>query len=339
MRPYLRFFVFRLGLFLLPAAALFAFPAWVLGSSGELLSVERIVELQQGSASPVTVGLAYSNPDKYFKLRSFLARRPAIAVFGNSHVMSMRADSFGGERFYNAAVGGSRLPDFRAFVEHIPAGAEPKTLMIGLDPIFAKPDYDWSRKGEEKFDPDAGPLTALRVLGSSWKKVYRDYFSGKFGVSGLRPRPPGAIGVEAAVHGSGYLKDGSHLDAKARTPFSGEVQDYSRLKDNESFDDEGMRYVEDFLQLCRERGIHVIGFLPPAREAVYRQLSSSGYRYWDELPRKLAPVFERYGFEFYDLSHPSLYGGNDDEFDDDFHASEEAFRRIAGLIPWERGLK
>ena len=345
MKPpaFIRTFCFRMGLFFLPVAVLFAFPLWVLWAAGELTSVDRIVEKQQRSPEPVLVGLAYSNPEKYFKLRSFLTRRSDVVVLGNSHMMAFRGEFFKNKKFYNAAVGGSRLPDFKNFVDHIPAGMEPKVLIAGLDPFFAKPDFDWSKKGEERFEREAGALGAVRILGSAWKSVYRDYSHGKFDAQTLSRASHGpgtAIGLEALMRDSGFLKDGSHVDTKESSAFSGEVPDYSNLKRGESFDAQGLRYLKEFLEACRRRGIHVIGILPPTREAVYEQLCSTGYRYWEDLPQVLGPVFKKYGYSFYDFSRPSLYGGTNDEFYDDFHASETAFQRIAGkLTASEKGLR
>jgi hypothetical protein len=328
---FIRFFCVRVALFFLPIAVLFSFPLWTLWMSNELMPVDEIVKKQQYSNEPVLVGLAYSNPEKYFKLRSFLTRQPKVVVFGNSHVMSIREDFFGDETFYNAAVGGSRLPDFKNFVDHIPEGAEPRVLIAGFDPFFAKPDFDWSKKEEERFDREAGLWNAVRILGVSWKKVYEDYFHKKISVhvlsqAGNKHGP--LIGLEAIMDGNGFQKDGSYFNKKTVRPFSGVVQDYSRLKSGESFDAEGIRYLEDFLEVCSQRNIYVIGILPPVRRVVYEQLRSSGYRYWEELPQKLEPIFSKYGFSLYDFSDPSFYGGNDDEFYDDFHASEAAYRRV-----------
>ena len=329
---FVRFFCLRMGFFFLPVAVLFIFPLWVLCAAGELTSVDRIVQKQQSSGEPVLVGLAYSNPEKYFKLRSFLTRRSDVVVFGNSHVMAFREEFFKGRNFYNAAVGGSRLPDFKHFVDHIPEGMQPEVLIAGLDPFFAKPDYEWSQQSEERFDRETGLLGALRVLGSAWQRVYRDYFQRKFSVQallGARRASGPAVGLDAIVRGSGFLKDGSHVSPQKPAAFTGSVRDYSNLKNAASFDSEGLKHLEDFLETCRRRGIRVIGILPPARRAVYEQLHTSGYRYWEELPQVLGLVFKKYDYPFYDFSRPSLYGGTDDEFYDDFHPSETACRRIA----------
>ena len=333
--PFIRFFCLRLFIFSTPMIVVFAFPFVVLWQSGEILPVDQIIQKQQHSDRTVIVGLAYSNPEKYFKLHSLIERRSNVVVFGNSHVMPFREEFFKGISFYNAAVGGSRLPDFEKFVEHIPDGKEPKVLIAGLDAFFAQPNFEWSQKEEDRFDRKSGLLDSLRILGTSWKNIYRDYLQKKFFLRqliGARQKSETMIGVEAIVHGTGFRKDGSHLKNKEPGIFLDNSEDYSRLKKAESFDIHGLSLLESFLDECHRRGIYVIGFLPPTRQAVYDRLHLSGYRYWEELPQKLEPLFKKYGFSLYDFSIPKFYGGDESEFYDDFHASDKAYRRVASQL-------
>ncbi len=335
IRRFIKYFGFRMAIFFLPIALLMSFPAWVLWVSGEWTPMDKVVQAQQVLKVPLRVGLAYSNPAKYYKLKSLMARNAEIVAFGSSHLMAFRENFFTPRTFYNAAVGGSRLNDFEKFISHVPIDCQPKILIVGLDPFFAKPDFDWSQKEEDRFDRRAGPLDAIRILGTSWKSVYKDLFLGKFSASQLlaaNDMDDKPIGLEAVVKGSGFLNDGAYFHNKPASAAEGEAPDRSNLKDGETYDEVGINMLDRFLQICHDRNLRVIGILPPVRERVYDQLNSSGYLYWKELPKKLEPFFKSRGFSIYDFSSPSFYGGNDAEFYDDFHAAEDAYRRVADKI-------
>lgn len=337
IKPFFDFFVRRFALFFLPVAFLLLCPAWVLWVSGEWTSIDEVIRRQQIQKEPLMLGLAYSNPAKYYKLQSLIARNAELVMMGNSHVMAAREDFFKPRSFYNAAVGGSRLPDFERLISQVPQDRQPKVIIVGLDPFFAKPDFDWSQKEEDRFDRRAGSLDAIRILGTSWKNVYSDLLSKKFSLSQLTASRKGKdevaqIGLEAIVHGSGFLNDGAYYNPKAPGPATEDTPDYSHLKEGETYDERGLEMLEQFLDICYQRHIHVVGFLPPARERVYETLNASGYVYWKELPTKLEPMFSRRGFSVFDFSRPSSYGGDDSEFYDDFHASEAAYSRIADKL-------
>src|SRR5688572_16518870 len=107
----MRRLILKLFLFAFFLALIFAFPVWVLNTSGEWLPIERIAERHAGER-PVLVGLAYSDYLGDLKLRAAQKRRAEILAVGSSRVMQFGSGLFS-RSFYNAGVGQPHLKDFQ----------------------------------------------------------------------------------------------------------------------------------------------------------------------------------------------------------------------------------
>jgi hypothetical protein len=331
VRLFLRFVVF-----LIPPAAALVFPVWVLYASGEFLPEDVFLDLRRAS-QPFLVGRAYSDAMGYLKLKTVQVEAPVVIALGTSRVMPFR-ESFFGDRFFNAGSGEyQQFEDLLAFLRSIPAGREPKAIVVGLDQKFF--NARWTEHVPDPFKPShekAGWRQRWSLLRAYWPYVYRDYYEGKFRLSDLtRARPDGVrrIGLQAVVKNQGYREDGSYVWEY----WEFHTLDLAQIAGDERYYVYGdevsgktLREVEAFLAECRTRGIRVAAFLPPFSPPVYQALVQhrDRYRFVFEIADRLRPMFNRYGFSFADFTDPARCDIQRDGFYDGQHASENGYRRM-----------
>src|SRR5262249_47987942 len=84
-----------------------------------------------------------------------------------------------------------------------------------------------------------------------------------------------------------------------------------------------LQRLVQMLQFCQERGISVIGFMPPYAPTVYSRMMAEGNQaYIPQLEARLPTIFATYGFAFYDFTDPKPLGLEDEDFYDGWHSSE-----------------
>ena len=337
-------FAVKLFIFLFPFLLLYGFPFYVLFVSGDLAPVEQVIREQKMSKALVLFGPAYSNFSPYFRLKSVLEREPDIVSLGTSRVMQFRSRFFrSGVSFYNAGGAVYRIEHFESFLEKIPSGKEPKLIFMGLDQYFFNPNWNDETPGDFEKQLSANNYNALDILLDNWQQVYSDYFGKKYSLRSLSAgRKNNLIGLNALANGNGTRNDGSYRDAKyIRDPFNPKNSDYQfknvfdriakgdrRFEYSETISEGAIGTLERFLKKCKERGVHVVGFLPPYPHVVYEKMvSMPQYQYLSQIAPHLKPLFARYGFDFYDFSDISWIGASDTETLDGLHGSEKAYLR------------
>lgn len=332
----------RGSLFLLPLVLAFGFFTAVLQFTGEWHSIRKIIERQQSPDAPVLAGLAYSNPDAYFKLQSVLAKRPKIIALGTSRSMQFRSKFFkDSTAFYNAGGGVEKISHFKEFLGTIPDGNKPKIIIAGFDQYFFNEHFD--RLQEDGF---SRKLTAAPNRWAVWqngvKGLIKDYARKKFSLKNIFSAHEGRIGLNAIVNDNGFLNDGSYYygkiyqdptaadDYQFKDTFKRIEKGIKRFEYGDKVAKKALEKLEAFLAESKKRNIHVIGFLPPYAHAVYEKMSAmkERYGYVFGLHADLAPVFARYGFTFYDFSDIKELGASDAETTDGFHGSEKAYLRM-----------
>lgn len=346
----MRRLIFRLFMLGLPIALIFGFPGAILWQSGETYSVSSLVAFQsqarRGVAPPTLVGLAYSDPAEWLKLQNVLDAQPVVLALGTSRTLQFRKEMFSPSvNFYNAGRGVSKIKHLRQFLAKIPTGREPKIILLGLDQYFfnaawdnlANDDYGRVIAGTRQLSP-------FEILANGFRQIYSDYASNKFSFATLQANSPAQkrIGINALVNKSGFRSDGSYRYPVNDNPSHPAWRDfeyrdtYARIANNgyrfEPSDDVNKAAVDElalFLSDCQNRGIYVIGFLPPYAHVVYKTMLSSGkYGYLTKLAPTLQTLFSQRAFGFYDFSDLATVGANDAETLDGFHGSEKAYARM-----------
>ncbi len=331
----LKKFWFKLTIFFLPFVLLLGFPFFVLLISGELLPVSVVLSLNNGSPD-FRYGLAYSNADKYYKFSEARVRKPEVLVLGTSRVMQFRREFFSRpEQFYNAGASLTRLENFRIFLQQAPY--TPRILIVGLDQYY----FNENRKAA-KYENYAVRLATddregLGTILMGWRRIYRDYRSGKFRLSDLRAFPR-RIGVSACAQSKGFRTDGSYdYGEQLSDNLALRFQDaFERIETRTDLFEKGTQVSEErlselrrLLEYCRAHNIQVVGFLPPYAHAVYDQMMALGdYTYLNQIAGRLQPLFDQYNFTFADYSDLAWLGADDYAAIDGWHGNDQVYRRI-----------
>lgn len=348
MSPDVKRFLKKLSLALLAAGLFAGFSVGFLFYSGEMLPVEKVVEMRVRSPGSVSMyGCLYSSPKLYYQWQVVLRTAPEVLAFGTSRNQEMRSEFFrAGVTFYNASNPASKLESYKYFVDSIPPGREPSVLIVGLDQFFfnrAWEYYSAPLPPASAFSPeqDYSEILKLGIPG-----VHRDLIRDGLPHGLISLRRDGRIGLSALLDNNGLRADGSlsvntarikpsrHNDAlrfveSGRSAFAYGFEVYPAA----------LERLEEFLSACRARGIYVVAFLPPYAHCVYEAMSAKGdkYAYLARLRAVLPGVFRRHGFGFHDFTDLKDVGASDLETIDGYHGSEKAylrlFIRMAGTDP------
>jgi hypothetical protein len=113
---------------------------------------------------------------------------------------------------------------------------------------------------------------------------------------------------------------------------------YNNLKERrDSFEygtsitEESLQKVDRVLALAKERGITIVGIMPPYPPVLYAKLMSVPDEYRTSvltLPKDLRAVFSKYGFQVHDFTDAKALGASDGEFTDATHASDKLALRM-----------
>jgi hypothetical protein len=331
----MRRLILKSFLFLSLVAGTFIFPAWVLAVSREWTPVNDLMK-NHLSGKPALIGLAYSDPEEYFKLEAARSRRAEVLALGNSRVMQFRSE-FVKDSFYNAAFGNAGIADLRTFFRHLSPQEKPKFLILGLDQVTFNPHHQFPPKAEDKFkEPD--PRTyQVRMLIHQWDQIYRDWFKHKFRIADLvRPGSDGVqrIGLSAVVRDEGFRNDGSYQwhrrDDNDLQWIANKDWEYVPA---DTVSAEALSNLEALLSECKQRGVVVAAFLTPYSPSVYHALEEKkgDYAWVFALSDKLRPLFERYGFIFADFTDPALLEADETKFLDGRHTKDGVYAKLWSL--------
>ncbi len=329
----------------MPVVILYAFPFVILFQSGELLSVGDVIDRQMNERRPVIYGASYSTRtfQVQFKLQQVIRRAPSVLVIGASRVLQFRSAFFKNpSSFYNQGWGITGVEDIQTLLEAIPKEKSPRILILGLEEFYFNPNY--VKSGNFSLVEDG---SGANVVASQWWVVLRDYFKHEFSLAQLFRKDTSGIsyiGMHAIVSHEGYRKDGSYCYDKVVRTNGRDIQFKSTLDEmaNEGPTFERGSHVsptvlaalDRLLQLCQQRNIHVVAFLPPYPHLIYSKLSSmrDKYGYMFEIASRCAPLFRKYGGSFYDFSDLLSVGASDHELVDGMHGSEKAYLRLFLLM-------
>lgn len=279
-------------------------------------------------------------------MHSVLRRSPGIIAVGNSRVLEFTADFFAPGSFFNAGRVTRKIKHFRAFLDAIPLGKEPRVLLIGLDQVLfgeSVDDLDY-----DNFDQDIRRSEdPLAIYLDQWQNIWKEYlWKGKFTLRQLVQRDNIVrIGVGALLSDNGFQSDGSYhygifLNSEANQPKGrfrfAKALEWVKDHNQEHFpavdyiNESAVKEFDLFLKESNRRGIYVVGFLPPFAPTVYRSLlaDTSRFPYIFKLSQTLQPIFKEHGFGFFDFSDPATISSPDAEFMDGNHGLQKTYLRI-----------
>jgi hypothetical protein len=302
-------------------------------NSGELLTIDAIIEKQQDEN--VLVGLAITNVDAILKLKSVKKIRPSIIALGTSRVMQFRKEFFNDDViFYNAGGATTNLKQYANFIQSLNADEQPAYVIVGLDQYFFCQNYAQQDQSVSNFTYNHNSLQIIVLILK--KIIYREMKL--FPEYNFRNN----IGLTAKIHGDGFRKDGSYqynriLNDQAygkqyKFPFDDTTRRIEvgihRFEYGDKPWNESVKQVIDLLEICKNRGICLIGFLPPYAPYIYDKMLDTGkYDYLNQIYPEILPIFNKYGYELYDFSDVK-YFADDSVFIDGFHGSDIVYHKI-----------
>ncbi|MDO8492547.1 MAG: hypothetical protein Q7S34_02840 [bacterium] len=342
-------FVRKIIVFLIPVAILFAPPSAVIYLSREYYSVTDIYKTQNTKPDSIFY-LAYNDSRKDYKEYLLSIKKPKTIVIGGSRVMQFRKEYFmEPNKFLNTSGAVVNVRDISEFIEKLPQDNWPKFLILGLDQDMFKslsyfPSSSINNQGNDFW-------RFLRVLGVSWKKIYIDYFSGKFSMAELfrQSQNSSDIGLTALIKGDGYREDGSFKFSSAENNtrrldnLKLGIEEKITLirKDRSSFFygdkilNSALNALDDALRLSKEKEIYVVGFLTPYHSPIYQEMINTDDIYKKivfSLSSEVATIFSKYGFKFFDFSDIHKFGAKDSEFADVIHGTDKMYVHMAIYI-------
>lgn len=278
----LNFDVYHLSVKLILLFSLFipiTFSFIILVISGELDSINRIIDNQMNSKKEILYGPVYSNQSRSYKLIYTNKKKPKIVILGTSRVMQFRNWMFNNQNdFYNAGGGITKLIEIEIFLEQLDIDNNPDLLILGLDQYFFngnwdKNYYNTNYNFKYVFNP-------FKIIESYWRKTIIDFFKRKIIFDSL-VNSNNKIGLNAKIYNQGFRRDGSYQYKKSMLNVLS--QEYKnrlnealnriekgivRFQYSECSSDTSFLILNNILKICKERNINVISILLPYADTV-----------------------------------------------------------------------
>ncbi|MDJ1496546.1 hypothetical protein QNI19_26670 [Cytophagaceae bacterium DM2B3-1] len=335
-------FIKKSSFIVLPMLVLIGLPTYVMVTLGELVSIDKVIDLQKGNKRNVLLGLAYSNSDVYYKLTSVIKRQPDIIALGSSRVLCFSPSFFTKKvQFFNAGLGVSKLHHFSEFLEKIPDTKEPKVILMGVDQYYFNDNFNKNFRSQDNYEQsyhNGGSYVAKFKKG--YTAVYDDFLNGKLLFRDINRQDNSfeTFGLNARIHAFGFRNDGciqssdpyNKNDHLFQDTFRRIEKGVQRFEYGKELSEKSLHELDKFLSECKKRNIYVVGFLPPFANSVVNKIHSmkDKYSYLSLLSPEIQPIFSKYNFNFFDYTDISSLGAQDIEFIDGFHGCEKAYLRL-----------
>lgn len=333
-------FIIKSLLFILPLAAIVLPSYHYLSSHGELESFEAMVEKNQKDGT--LIGLSYSDPAYLLKQRVLERRKPNVISLGTSRVLQLR-DFFFKEpdRYYNCGRCVRRMKDYNAFLNSYPAEL-PELIVLGLDQDLFNKNFDDLTHAERNYVQN--DLSREGKFFKNSKALIKSFKKGKIDRGEVKKED--GFGVNARLHHTGFRADGSYRygnyigeqliydDYKFGSTIGRIAKNKRRFSASDEVNPEALEEFANFLKNCKEKGIHVVVFLPPYAETVLMKMAEQPAKYPNmfELYDKVLPICSQLGYPLFDLTQMSSFGSNDFEAIDGLHGSEVCYLRGLRLM-------
>lgn len=330
-------FIIRFCLFSLPLAVAVTLCLGYLSSHREFYSHEAMARKNQNDHA--LIGLAHSDSMRHVKQEVLKSRTPRVIALGTSRVLSFRDFYFGEpQAFYNCGRSVGKIMDLQVFLNSYPAEF-PEVIILGLDQDFFMENWDERSKVGRNYELNTSTIGRFVKLS---KALLKDLTKNRLTFDGANDLTKEFVGATARIHHEGYRSDGSYLYGKW-IGGDEEIDNYqfeTTLKRIEKkskvfaasieINEDAVSELGDFLDLCAEKEIHVVTFLPPyAHKVIERFAEEAGeYPHIFKLYERISPLFEHRGLLLFDFSDIASVGCNDYETIDGFHGSETCYLKI-----------
>jgi hypothetical protein len=246
--------------------------------------------------------------------------------------------------FINAGGAGKTVTDIDRFITSLPKESSVKVIILGLDKDVLIAPLAIGDDNKE----DILPIRFTKLSVMMARRIYLDYFANKYTVGDIKNAYTSTtnIGISALVHGDGFRADGSYR-------YGGAMQNPARLSalsdqineqvgnisqtqrfftgDEKNNFEKNVRVLGRVLVNARERGIVIIGFMPPYPTPIYNAmiLQNNSLAY---ISTELNSLFTKEGMYFFDASFVETVGGKETEFVDTNHGTDMLYAKIISTI-------
>mgnify|MGYP003340048433 FL=1 len=348
MNRDLKKFIPRVIKFLLPYFFVAGFTVIAFYESGEIFSIEKILNSQIAERKNLIYGPSYSNIPHYYKYAAVEKINPSVLILGSSRVLQFRTHFFYDSiPFYTAGGVFRRINQLRAFLESLPENKLPHTIIIEIDPWWFCSNYDNPRI---KMDMDYKNFFFTQNFEplNQWHQFYSDWWKGKISFSKIFSSQPDTgtqfTGISGIMKQQGFRKDGSRsygTDKEIKKQFTYKINgaiDSIRAGNGImawsdstiAINNDAVKELRILLRFCRKHKITVTGFIPPIHSSLQSAMRADErhYQHFFNLINVLYPVFRDYSFHIYDFTSVSSFGGKDAEMIDGVHGSEKTSLKL-----------
>jgi len=324
----------------------YVFPLCVIYLGKEYFTVQDVVSIQNNNKETL-YGTAYNN-DTYISYKKLLfeTNDPVVFVLGASRSIQIKKEFFNSTTtFINAGIPAETINDTKYFIENI-SPTKKRILLLDIDREMLLMD---SSAGNPHFD------SYFSLFGFNFhlplqhaRAIYMDYFlRHKYSFINLihSANNPDTLGIAAFADGNGFRPDGS-ANSKGKMTFDSQTiiseanikaKEILETKNNfSSLDDKNitanLKTLQETLSICKSKNITVIGFIPPYMSAINKatlDINSLNGKRNINMTNSISSIFKKEGFNFYDLSDISKYGGLDNEFFDTAHGTDLVYAKLS----------
>ncbi len=327
-------FLKKIIIFTLPILLLFAAPTFIIFEGREYFSIKDVVETQLKHPESI-FGFAYNDISFYTYKELLVAKNnPKVIALGTSRVMQFREQFFTEEaQFINAGGAGKSLADVERFINGLSSESGIEVIILGLDKELFMVKSRASQNEERVL-----PIRFVTTVITMSRRIYLDYLSGKLHIQNIIKANIASnnIGLSALLLKNGFRSDGSYQYASAMTDpgrlsyIEAEFkQAVSKIKDDGDKDraeqmaylEENSKIVERVLVSAKQKGITVIGIMPPYPTSVYKEMLLND-KLFPLVTASLSDTFKAHDMPFFDFSSIETFGGRDTEFVDGIHGTD-----------------
>lgn len=306
--------------------------ATLLWRSGEYLPLDTLIQKQQETGG--IYGPAVFMRDFYYKQRLYELRRPDIAAFGSSRVLGFRQQDFS-KSFVNMG-GAGELQDMMEAVDSALKIHVPKLVILGVDFSWFHPQAGSTPIHRGAVDRGISTNDLLQPL--KWLATCRVNLRQMLMI--LRGNSPD-IGIAGITQQDGYDAAGAYdetstitgmlppEDFQFRLSTTKVEKSEKKFAQSEALSDAQYKKFLGLVDLLLEKKIHVVLFMPPIAERVYREMDKTpGYKYVTELRSRLAALAAQRDIPFFDYHAGGPQGTQECEFKDALHGGTVIYQRM-----------
>ena len=313
----------------------------------------RLNESQVGSSSAIHMqidhnalyGSAITGDVSFLKYGVAAEKTPDIIALGTSRTMQFREEVFQGATFYTFGGIGDSVDAMRDIFDRISLQNTPKIVILGVDWDWLNPHYSHELP-ENALDSNNVLNRRMYLYKSLFREVRKNskvqtqlLHPNLDEVDAIGKRP--TIGLSAGVNYDGFRKDGSYqygeyilhpnsIEERFADTYQRIEKGERRFEAADHIDADELAKLEALINHMRQRGCHVVVFLPPFPNQIYQTLLDSDRHggFMIQFEDAVKEVCIAQNIPFFNFSNMEWLGASDAEAIDGFHGSERTYGRI-----------